>query len=452
MPFFSSGARLRRRRGCAAAAVVVGWALGAWGQQIYDPGLVFRRAQERLLADLDRLPRYTCVQTITRRYYRPQTQGASCASLMAAHEKRRSDLMLRGWDRLRLEVAIAEGSNVYSWVGAPRFESDALEKLAGRGPLGSGDFGPFLNSILSRAPPTFQGEKIVNGRRLLEYAYEMPAERSRYQVKAGEGWTFTAFHGTFLLDPETADIAGLTVRTAELPESNPACQAISEVEYSRTQLHDRMVLIPRETRLVTIDRQGSETVSLTTYANCREYASKSRMVFENAPSSAGTTATPPPQLPATSPLPAGLRFDARLVTPIDSDTAAAGDAVEGVLRSAIRDRNKVLAPAGARLHGRLLRVERRFGGLDSFRIAVQFESLEVNGGAVPLRAAPDPAWSQAERRRNFPGPVVAAPDNGFADLGTFIFRTEHLRLKTFDWSWITVSSIVDGKGPGSEAR
>ena len=38
---------------------------------------------------------------------------------------------------------------------------------------------------------------------------------------------------------EAGDIVSLTVRTAELPESNPDCHAISEVYYGRTEIHDR---------------------------------------------------------------------------------------------------------------------------------------------------------------------------------------------------------------------
>ena len=38
------------------------------GQRLADPAVIFSQSKERLLADLERLPRYTCVQTITRRY------------------------------------------------------------------------------------------------------------------------------------------------------------------------------------------------------------------------------------------------------------------------------------------------------------------------------------------------------------------------------------------------
>lgn len=418
-------------------------ALGQPSPETSHPEAVLRRARDRLLADLARLPRYTCVQTITRRYYRPPGGPRSCARLIKEHEERenKDELPLRGWDRLRLEVAIADGQNVYSWVGAARFEEDNFEELAGHGPLGSGDFGTFLASVFRRATVSFQDEKVINGRRLLEYSYDMPAARSAYMVRSGAEWVPTAYSGTFLLDPDTADVVSLAVRTVELPEKNPACQAISEIEYGRTTIHDRVVLIPRETRLTTVDRGGGETLNVTTYESCREYSSKSRMLM-SAPSDTQSAVKPQPPPPvALSP---GLRFESRIVTPVDSDTAAAGDPIEAVLRSPIHDKeNNLLIPAGARLRGRLLLVG---SGpfLHSIRIAMRWESIEAGGRDVPLRARPEGL--------NPIGPVYAALDADAPDRRTFIFRTDHLRFSQFDWTWTTLASGSDDRDATPSGR
>ena len=447
MALLWSAVKLWRHHRRAALMVAALTVLAAAGQQpppSSSSGVaesVLQRTRERLFADLKRLPRYTCVQTITRQYYGPHSEGGSCSTLMAGHDKRAGKLRLRGWDRLRLEVAIVGGDNVYSWVGAPRFESGTLEQLAGRGPLSTGDFGPFLHSIFSRAAVTFKGEEPAGERRLFAYAYDVPLERSSYQVRTARDWTPTAYSGTFLLDPVADDIASLTVRTAELPEENPDCQVISEIDYERAQIHDRMVLIPRQTSLVTIDRNGGESHSLTTYANCREYASKTRMLFNgsasaSASSSGDTTASQSPA-PAPTPLPAGLHFRARIVTAIDSDTAAAGDPIEAVLRSPMHDKNRMqLAPAGAHLHGRLVNLEQRSASLDYFHVSIQFESIDVQGQAVPLRAAPDASalMSGVSVFRSRMSPISGdTPDNI-----AFVFRDQHLRLEKFEWGWTTL--------------
>jgi hypothetical protein len=417
--------------------------LTSGAQQAPDPKTVLQQARDRLLADLARLPRYTCVQSITRKYFSAPVhlRQPRCSELIAAHDSRHHELSLQSWDRLRLEVAIIENGNVYSWVGAPQFEKDSIEKLSGRGPLGSGDFGTFLLAIFGRSIVNFQGEEVVEGRRSLKYSYDMPIDRSGYKVKLNDAWVLTAYSGTFLLDPASADIVRLTVRTAELPQP-PACLATSEVDYGRTAIHDRMILVPSETRLRTVRFDGTETLNVTTYSSCREYASKSRVLAEAPQSGAGNQAETR-SLPSV--LSEGLHFEVRIVTAIDSDTAWAGDPIEGVLRSKLRDdKHNVLAPAGTRLHGRLVYVGHKSQPFEHFEIGVQLESIEINGHTVPLRAArylsPSVMTSRIVSRL-----AEALREDRAAGIGTFIFRDDHVHLKHFDSDWVTM-------GPEREAE
>jgi len=420
----------------------------ALGQPGGDPTAVLLQTHERLLDDLARMPRYTCVQTITRNYYRAplQRQGQTCAAMIAAPEPRKPEQLMYSWDRLRLEVAIVDNSNVYSWVGAPRFEEDAFAKVAGRGPLGSGDFGTFLVGIFGQAILRFQSEKNVDGRRLLAYSYEMPLDRSRYNILTDQGWRVTAFSGEIVLDPAAVDISQLTVRTAELPKNSEACQATSEVDYGRTKIHDRMSLIPRETRLHMLRHDGSETLNRTSYENCREYSSNSRVLPEAPPSGTGADVIPGAQPPPSNSIPAGLHFTCRIVTSIDSDTAAAGDPIEAVLRSPLRDKNReVLAPAGARLRGRLVHFERRLEPVERFQIGVQWESVGIAGQDVPLTAVLDQpktqpktqVWAGTRLLSRLPQPDES--DDAADGIGYLFFREHHLRLKQIDSEWITTS-------------
>jgi len=405
-----------------------------------DPANVLERTGERLLADLKRMPRYTCVQTITRTYYEGKYhfQHPSCSSLITAHDTRKKKLMVESWDRLRLEVALVDGKSVYSWVGAPRFSDDTLDKMAGSGPLGSGDFGVFISGILHHATLVSQGERLVDGSRLFEYSYEMPIGKSSYNVKLPDGWAVTGYSGTLLLDPRANDLVRLVVRTDELPPASSACQATSEVTYKRTPIHQRLVLVPYETRLYTITATGNESMSDTTYANCREYSSTVKMIFGGETTSAGpaaAAAVPAPEPPA--PLPAGLDFKAHITTPLDGDTAAAGDPIEAVLTTKIRDKKKnVIAPAGSLLHGRLRSVKSWTGPFDSLQIGLQFESIEIGNKKVPLSAIlyppPRSIFIGADRMK------FLRPDDSFIG-GTFFFTDTHLRPKQLDSEWITVA-------------
>jgi hypothetical protein len=420
--------------------------LAASAQQTPDPAEVLQRTGERLLADLHRMPRYTCVQTITRTYYEAKQswQHHSCSSLIAAHDSGKHKLTEQGWDRLRLEVALVGGNSVYSWVGAPRFTDDTLDKLAGNGPLGSGDFGVFINGILLHTTLDFTGERVVDGRRMFEYSYEMPAGKSGYEVKVPDGWKVTGYSGTMLLDPEAKDLVNLVVRTDELPAESTACQATSEVTYARTSIHDRMVLVPHETRLHTIHATGHETLSQTSYASCREYSSTVKMIFDGKAISSGPVPAKTPDAESsadepTAALPAGLHFNARVTTPIDPAIAAAGDPIEAVLLNPMHGKKKeVFAPAGAHLHGRLRTVKWWTEPSGNLQITVQFESIEIGGKKVPLSAVlyqPSGAMLMALSSRRM---MFVHPDDPLVG-GTFFFREARVPPKELDAEWITVA-------------
>lgn len=426
-----------------AAAFAVFLGLAGLGQQAPDPIATLRRTKERLLSDLGRMPKYTCVQTVTRTYYdaRSGAHGSSCSALVAAGSTRKPALPAFGWDRLRLEVAWVEGNNVYCWVGEPRFADDNLEKLAGEGPLGSGDFGALLREILLQATLDFEREQLRDGKHLLEYSYNMLVEKSTFKIKTSEGWSPIAYSGTLLVDPETQDLVNLTMRMANLPNSSSACAATNDISYGRTSIHGRSVLIPRETHLDVLSVSGTESMSETIFTNCREYASRVRVLPHAANGSTRQEAVVSAGNASTA-VPAGLEFDARIITPIDSDTAAAGDPIEAVLRSPIRGNNKVLlAPAGARIHGRLTDVRWRSKPVAKYELTVRFESVEVEDRNVAFSAVLEPPHSQVlTGTLPLSRLIPLKPDDPFIG-STFSFAQEqHLRVKNLDARWVTVAS------------
>jgi hypothetical protein len=427
-------------RTLAALGIVV-LCSACFAQQPPAPGFALQPAEERLLTDLERMPHYTCVQTITRTYYdaRAGAHGSSCSAFIAAQARKRNPKPF-AWDRLRLEVAWIEDKNLYSWIGEPAFGDDNLEMLAGEGPLSSGDFGVILREILLRAPLSFQRELVLDGNRALEYSYEIPLEKSTYKVKTTDGWARVGYSGTLLFDLQTSGLVKLTMRIATLPSRSSACQVANEVAYGRIPIHERLALIPRETRLDVINTSGTESSSEAKFSNCREYKSTVRFL-PGAPKNLTGPQRVAPAAPGPAPLPAGLAFNARIITPIDSDTAAAGDPIEAVLRSTLYGRHKeLIAPAGARIHGRLTGVHWRAKPELNQQISMRFETIEVNGRNVPLSAILEPPHVKVltgtftSTLQTIP-PKPANPYLG----GIFSFRQEHLRLKTLDARWITVA-------------
>src|SRR5882757_5565506 len=111
--------------------------------------VLFNRVRENVRGALQRVPRYTCVQTISRTQNRPQygARPNSCPALLAARARLSSPSLLLWHDRLRLDVAVGEKSEMFSWAGARQFETNNLGDLAMSGSTGTGSFSSFLSSV-----------------------------------------------------------------------------------------------------------------------------------------------------------------------------------------------------------------------------------------------------------------------------------------------------------------
>src|SRR5271168_836807 len=87
-----------------------------------DSATVLAQCRERILNRAERLPNYTCNETVDRSYYARQSQGSGKTEL-ACREIRNEKLVLGATDRVRLEVKISEGKEIGSWPGASQFDS-----------------------------------------------------------------------------------------------------------------------------------------------------------------------------------------------------------------------------------------------------------------------------------------------------------------------------------------
>ena len=91
----------------------------------------------------------------------------------------RGALMLR--DRLRLDVAVVDGGEIFSWAGAGKFETHDVDKLVGDGASGSGEFGSFLASVFGGAPDAIRYAWLRND--LAQFEYNVPVAKSNYRYR-----------------------------------------------------------------------------------------------------------------------------------------------------------------------------------------------------------------------------------------------------------------------------
>jgi hypothetical protein len=432
------------------------WALGA--QEPGDARDVLQRARQQILNTMRRLPKYTCLETINRTYYAPpaatKTSKAKCAPGDGGGAK--TALRLSASDRVRVEVAEGDSREIYSWPGASHFENGPIEEMVSRGPVASGAFGGYLIDVFATEGTHFDfvTERMEKSRRILTYAYQVPLKESKYKVAADIGWVMTAYKGEIDLDAGSLELLRVTVNTTpELPVETGLCTARSELQYSRVRIGDGDFLLPNVSRLYLANRSGTASETQSEFAACKEYVAESVLHIEgedDAPAKGADAA-----VETRAALPDGVRLALRLDAAIDTDSAAAGDAITAAVTSAVRDpkSNAVLFPQGAVAHGRINRMEHWMTQSPRFVIGIEWEYVSHGKSAAPLSAildasgnfmaAPNPAVTELSGRTP-PGlgTIQRRPQAlGLPDAFTIPSTAKHYVLPAkYAMHWVTVKA------------
>ncbi len=353
---------------------------------------LFHRVRAKVLEEVSHVPRYTCVQTINRAQYRPQygTRPANCRDMIAARKQLASLGYLISRDRVRLDVAIMDGAETFSWAGARRFETSHVDDLVTSGTTGSGEFVSFLISIFG--PDT----NAISRLRPTVFAYNIPAEKSHYRYRTNGPERTAAYYGTFIVDASTAELKRLTVETDDFPPEEAACSVKDTMDYHRVKIGNGDFLLPEVATMDVLYNSGIESVNQTRYSDCREYAGETTIRFDDGttpePSDAPQPPSPQPARKVSEPqrpLPSGLNFRIGLTSPIHSETAAAGDAITGVVLRDVKDRKLgVIARKDDVVHGRILQIEQRMFPLPHWTLAIRFDGLDHGGAEQPLSLEP----------------------------------------------------------------
>jgi hypothetical protein len=331
-------------------------------QQDLPPDLLLlAKIKVKMAGNLDRLPNYTCEQTIER------------------SRRRAPDRKFELLDTVRIEVALVEGKELYGWRGANRIAESDLSNLVG-GTIGNGDFGLLARSIFLGGGGlfTYAGETILDRRKMIRYDYRVPLLSSGYHLKVAPNEAVVAYHGSFWVEPETLDLVRLDVTADNIPLYLGLESASNTLEYRRRAIGGSDFLLPLDAEMLMVDLSGSENRNRTRFHACRQYAGQSVLSF----------ADPPPDAPAQQQpqvvevrLPDEFRAELELATPIDSNSAAVGDAVEASLRKNLKDRGHIIAPKGAILKGRITQLQKQGR---SFAFSISFHSLEFPDGQASL--------------------------------------------------------------------
>jgi hypothetical protein len=418
-----------------------------------EPGDLLQRVTKKVLETVGRLPKYMCTQTIDRSQYEPAAgpAGHSCdipATVDAPMEvslgvEKRKALRLTTSDRLRLDVAVSAGREMYSWVGESRFEDRSLFQLVRTGALSTGSFASLLMVVFrdDEASFSYKGEITEAGRQLADFEFRVPVQSSHYIYSGAGNRVTTGYYGDILVDPKSADLIRLAVHTEGLPPETGSCEASTTLDYSRVRLNGAEFLLPNRGQLHILDANGMELENGTAYSGCHEFLGESTLRFDAAPeadAAAGKAAA------AANELPGGLPFTIALSNNIDVTAAAAGDKMSATLTAAIRDaKGQILVPKGAAITARIVQIRRFYVPEPSLRLVLKLETVDIAGTPRPLAAAPDsraPAFSNSkatlQRRYN-----QVTLDNQDPQAAVIVFwnaRGTFVQSGDFESKWLTV--------------
>lgn len=351
-----------------AAWLLTGVAL-ACAQDLPPETLLLARIKVHMAGQLRRQPNYTCVELIER-------------SRRPAGSRRYQFL-----DTLRLEVALADGKELFAWPGARKFEEKRLEDIVtGGGAIGNGNFALHARAVFQSNAPAFRyaGETFSAGRRVVRYTFRVPRLTSGYSIRMGEARDTVGYEGSFEADADSLDLIHLEIVATEIPPTLPLGHSRDRMAYSRVPIGGAEFLLPTESELVMVDLSGNESRNRTRFSNCRQYSGESVLSFDDPPDSPSPRPAPAPKTELD--LPADLNLELALLEPLDLARAAIGDPVRARLARPLKHRGSVLFPKDAVATGRLRLLERHENFL---LIGFTFETVESDSARAPLRLALD---------------------------------------------------------------
>ncbi len=403
---------------------------------------MLRQIRQTVAAAIARSDNYICAQDLSRFYYVVPSSNMSCHQPPAV-----PPAPLRVQDRLKLDVAVSEGSEIYSWHGEHKFSATSVGEVVREGPISSGSFNGYLRNIFGGDRGitfVYQGRSTFDGVDLYHFDYQVPLAVSHYELQAGKEFILTPFHGSFSAKAGSFELYSLTVTANgdQIPPKSDICASETRLTYQLVKISNHDSLLPASFDLLIGSRTGIFTESKGSYSECHEYAGESTVHFDMDDTGKGTAAAP--EL-ASEPLRPGLYLQIALRGELDEDSVYAGLPVEAVL---VRDAR--IAKGEKLMRGATLR-----GTVTSFRVfhqpahqvemKIEFNSV-TDGRKLYLCNAVhyvDPAFqsdfSGGGRRRGGMSPVRMNGRVEAAD-GTLTFNTPHMHLdKSFTSTFVTVS-------------
>lgn len=398
------------------------------------------RVRQNVAEQLSRSANYTCTETLERSYYRNNGFAMALGGPEAVTVAKNKLFE----DRLRLDLAVSEGKEIYAWHGASQFSTSELTDIVGHGPVSTGQFVGYLRNIFAMPGIefTFPNQQPENKDGTYRFDFVVPLKASGSHVRTSSGDPAIPFHGWFTVRASNLQLIRLDIVDDQIPAGSNIESAHTVLQYQMARMFGRDTIIPSLFILEIQDDEHVFTVSRGAYSNCHEFSSESRLRFDIGN---GQTSAYPDSVPLTDQpfLPAGLSLQIGLITEINDETAYAGDPVQGVLLKPVRiPGTSQILPKKAVLQGVITRFAAYYQPEPQYDLRIEFRHLTAKNKSYRLHALHVPTGS--DRYGAYATLVPESILNSIRD-GSIFIHSKHVRIrKGFSDTWKTVSA----KGPG----
>ena len=335
---------------------------------------------------LERIPNYTCLQTIHRERFTPRSRERK-RKLTPADLVRgdtRAQVYASESDTIRMEVAVVDGQELHSWPGAEEFASTSVADMGGYGSLSSGEYAQHVRALFLTDAATFEfvGEEKLRGRTAVRYDYRVPLAKSAYLVRTARQRAKVAHHGSLWADKHSSDLTRLILRVDDIPKPLKISEVTTEIDYTRVPIGKSSALLPRIARLFIRFPSGVENRNEISYAGCRQFGAESVLSFGDAPG----PDDPETRIIEEMEIPPGVLLHIRLETEIDSERSAVGDPVQGRLKRTVKKHGRIIAPKGALVTGRIRVLEHHTFPQEFCTIGLELSAMRFESKRARFKA------------------------------------------------------------------
>jgi hypothetical protein len=358
------------------------------------------RVRLKVRENLTRLPNYTCMEAIERAARRKPTDKFTIS------------------DNIRLEVAYVEGNELFGWPGAAKIEEPDIRKFV-RGAIGNGDFAITPRNIFftPSAKINLAGETDLDGKHAIRFEFSVPRNANVYTIESESGIDYVGLQGSFWVDSGTLDLIRIESGAFDIPSKLGVESSVTTLNYGPVSIGSSTFLLPQHSEFVITLVHGYGNRNRMTFHGCRQFSGVSVLKFEEP--TIEPAAVAPPHTVANVNLPGSFEVEMKLLSPIDSSTAAIGDSVRATLAQNIKSGRDIVVPKGAEVSCRIAVLEK---GGSYYVLELQATSIDFESRHSDLHGRENKVTMIIFRN----GRMVNT--NSVSNSSAQIFRTDHLQL------------------------